>query len=47
MISQLEMVIGLVEADDRLIMHNKYPGCWWPGDSRSQAINSNDIDILE
>ena len=25
---------------------SQYHGCWWPGDARSQAINSHDIDLV-
>ena len=28
------------------ILHNRYHGCWWPGDARSQGISSNSIDLV-
>ena len=27
------------------ILHNQYHGCSWPGDTRSQGISSNDINL--
>ena len=27
--------------------YSQYHGCWYPGDARSQAINSIDIDYVE
>ena len=29
----------------RFFLHIKYHSCWWPGDSRSQGISSNDLVI--
>ena len=28
------------------LSHNQCHGCWWPGDIRSQVINSHDIDLV-
>ena len=27
-------------------LHSQYHGCWWPGNKRSQYINSNVIDLV-
>ena len=34
------------ENKNLLISHSQYHGCWWPGDNRSQGINSHGIDLV-
>ena len=36
----------LVEGKDSIILHNQYYGWWWPGDIKSQGINSHGISSL-
>ena len=31
---------------DLLVLHAQYHDCWWPGDTRSQVISSNGIDLV-
>ena len=33
------------DSSNTFLFHGQYQGCWWPGDSRSQGISSNDIDL--
>ena len=36
----------LMEDEDLFMLHNQYHCCWWPGDARSQVINSHGIDLV-
>ena len=29
------------------MLHDQYPGCWWPGDSRNQIINHDAYLVLQ
>ena len=28
------------------VMHIQYRGCWWPGDTRCQGINSHGVELV-
>ena len=28
------------------LFYSQYPGCWWPGNIRSQGISSNGVDLV-
>ena len=34
-----------MEHKDLFVRNSQYHGCWWPGDARSQGINSHGIDL--
>ena len=36
----------IMEGKDLVILYSQYHGCRWPGNTRSQGINSNGIDIV-
>ena len=38
---------SLLKDQDLPISHSQSRGCWWPGDARSQDINSHDNDPIE
>ena len=35
-----------MEDNSQSILQSQYHGCWWPGDGRSQGINSYGIDLV-
>ena len=35
-----------MEGNYQFIMHNQYYGCWWPSDTRSQAISNMALILL-
>ena len=36
----------IIEGNDPFILlANEWHGCWWPGDTRSQDISINGIDL--
>ena len=37
----------LLKGQDLPISHSQSRGCWWPGDARSQGINSHDNDPIK
>ena len=36
-----------VQGKDLSRLLSQYHGCWWPGDTRSQVITDNGIDLVE
>ena len=36
-----------MEENDLFILHGQDHCCWWPGDMRSQGINSNGIEEFD
>ena len=41
----MHMKSYLMEDKVLFILHTQYHGCWWPGNARSQGINSHGIDL--
>ena len=40
------VIITPMEDKDLFVVSRQYHGCWWPGDSRSQGINSHGIVLV-
>ena len=34
------------EQEEKIILHNQYHVCWWPGEARCQGIRSHGIDLV-
>ena len=44
--TQVEEIPSNMEDRNMFILQSEYHGCWWPGNARSQAISSNNIDLV-